>query len=101
MSLLPNRDIWSCQYVFLLEIDKLDQGCQGKDLIYSLGKKEMARQERIREVAHNVHTYDNVIDYLSAMEWPVRSKIFSDNFFVLNNFKLICIERETVNKHVK
>ena len=49
----------------------------------------------------NVHTYDNVIDYLSAMEWPVRSKIFSDNFFVINNFKLICIERETVNKHVK
>ena len=82
-------------------MEKLDQGCQGKDLRYSLGKKELARQERIREVAHNVHTYDNVIDYLSAMEWPVRSKIFSENFFVINNFKLICIERETVNKHVK
>ena len=49
------------------EMDKLDQGCQGKDLRYSLGKKELSRQEKIREVARNVHTYDNVIDYLSAM----------------------------------
>ena len=49
------------------EMDKLDQGCQGKDLRYSLGKKELSRQEKIWEVARNVHTYDNVIDYLSAM----------------------------------
>ena len=82
-------------------MDKLVKARQGKDLRYSLGKKELVRQERIRDVALNVHTYDNVIDYLSAMEWPVRSKIFSDNFFVINKFKLICIERETVNKHVK
>ena len=70
------------------------------------GSQIFAWKEGIGETRKNsrggrdVHTYDNVIDYLSAMEWPVRSKIFSDNFFVINNFKLICIERETVNKHV-